>query len=146
MFGDISTPSQDKEGILRSQQYIYSLIQKEVDSGIPSNRVVLGGFSQGGSISVFSGATAPMKLGGIFCLSGFLVLSQNIEDFIHESQATKTGSTPILLAHGDLDPVVKPAMARMTNEKLKELGMNVELKVYRYLVSYFYILSRWDYL
>lgn len=132
VFGDISTPSQDKEGIIRSQEYLYSLIQSEVEGGIPSDRIVLGGFSQGGSISIFSGTTAPMKLGGIFCLSGFLLLSQNIEDFIPAANPTKIEATPILLAHGDSDPVVKPELSKMTAEKLRQLGLNVDSKFYRY--------------
>ena len=40
---------QDTAGIEQSVAYIHSLIQAEVDAGTPSERIVVGGFSQGGA-------------------------------------------------------------------------------------------------
>ncbi|KAH0019166.1 hypothetical protein KCU80_g17311, partial [Aureobasidium melanogenum] len=64
-FDDIQQ-HEDEAGITRSQAYIHSLIAKEIEKGIPSERIVLGGFSQGGAMSLMSGVTAPTRLGGIF--------------------------------------------------------------------------------
>lgn len=41
--------NEDAEGIKASAEYLGSLIQKEIDAGIPADRIVLGGFSQGGA-------------------------------------------------------------------------------------------------
>lgn len=63
---DINQRSEDEAGIKRSMEYFHGLIKQEMDKGIPSNRIVIGGFSQGGAMSLLSGLTSPNKLGGIF--------------------------------------------------------------------------------
>lgn len=52
------------------------LIREEVDSGIPSERIVVGGFSQGCVISLLSGLTSELKLAGIIGCSGWLALAK----------------------------------------------------------------------
>lgn len=41
--------NEDADGIKASAEYLTSLIQSEIDAGIPADRIVLGGFSQGGA-------------------------------------------------------------------------------------------------
>jgi predicted esterase len=124
---DDAQAGQDETGILRSQRYFHSLIASEVESGIPSERIVLGGFSQGGAMSIFSGVTSEKKLGGIFGLSCYLLLHSKLDEFA-KNGANK--QTPIFLAHGDRDPMVKPDWGIRTAEELKKKGYNVELKMY----------------
>lgn len=38
---------QDEDGMLKSVNLVHRLITEEVDSGIPANRIIVGGFSQG---------------------------------------------------------------------------------------------------
>lgn len=38
---------QDEDGILKSVNLVHRLITEEVDAGIPSDRIIVGGFSQG---------------------------------------------------------------------------------------------------
>ncbi|KEF61944.1 uncharacterized protein A1O9_03516 [Exophiala aquamarina CBS 119918] len=121
----------DEVGILRSRTTFTKFITDEISAGIPSNRIILGGFSQGGAMSLFTGITTPHKLGGIFGLSCYLVLGDKIKDFAKEaSEANK--DTPIFMGHGDSDPLVKLSWGQQTAEVLKkELGHKVEMKVYR---------------
>jgi predicted esterase len=126
-FGDLQA-GQDEVGILRSREYFHSLIKSEVDAGIPSNRIVLGGFSQGGAMAIFSGITAPSKLGGIFGLSSYLLLHAKISQFVPQDSPNK--DTPIFMGHGDSDPLVRPDWGTMTAELLKKSGWNVDLKMY----------------
>lgn len=127
-FGDLQA-GQDEVGILRSRDYFHGLIKSEVDAGIPSNRIVLGGFSQGGAMSIFSGITAPQKLGGIFGLSCYLLLHSKFKELVAVDEPNK--ETPIFMGHGDSDPLVKPAFGKMTAQLLKQEGYKVELKMYR---------------
>lgn len=129
-FGDLQA-GQDEVGILRSRDYFHGLIKSEVDAGIPSNRIVLGGFSQGGAMSIFSGITAPQKLGGIFGLSCYLLLHSKFKELVAVDGPNK--DTPIFMGHGDSDPLVKPAFGQMTAQLLKQEGFKVELKMYRYV-------------
>jgi hypothetical protein len=66
---------EDEKGLLESSKKLGDLISAEVDSGISSERIILGGFSQGGAMSLLTGLTSERKLGGIAVLSGFLPLS-----------------------------------------------------------------------
>ena len=79
-------------------------------------------------MSVFSGITAPTKLGGIFGLSCYLLLHAKIKEFVAADSPNK--ETPIFMGHGDSDPLVKPEWGRMTAKLLREEGWNVELKMY----------------
>ncbi|TVY54883.1 Acyl-protein thioesterase 1 [Lachnellula cervina] len=120
---------QDERGILKSRDYFHSLIKTEIDAGIPSTRIVIGGFSQGGAMSIFSGITSPNKLGGIFGLSCYLLLHYKLQSFIPKDNPNK--DTPIFMGHGDSDPLVKPEWGRRTVEELKKEGWSVEMKTYK---------------
>lgn len=80
---------EDEPGIVKSQTYLHSLIAAEVEKGIPSERIVLGGFSQGGAMSIFSGVTCPSRLGGIFGLSCYLLLQGKVKEMIPASNPNK---------------------------------------------------------
>ncbi|KAK4125042.1 Phospholipase/carboxylesterase [Parathielavia appendiculata] len=121
--------NEDEAGILVSQAYFHELIQKEIDAGIPPERIVLGGFSQGGAISIFSGLTAKVKLGGIVALSSYLLLSLKFADLVPKPEFNK--DTPIFMAHGDSDPVVHPELGKKSYDLLKGLGYNATLKIYK---------------
>lgn len=120
---------QDETGIVKSRDYFHGLIKAEIDSGIPSNRIVIGGFSQGGAMSLFSGVTCPTQLGGIFGLSCYLPLHSKLQSFIPADNPNK--ATPILMGHGDRDPVVLPKWGQMTADSLNKWGWKVDLKIYR---------------
>lgn len=68
----------DEQGMLETLKSVDELIQAEVDSGIPENRIVLGGFSQGGAISVLNMLTTERKLAGVMALSTWVPLSHKI--------------------------------------------------------------------
>lgn len=85
---DISQ-SEDETGILRTQSYVHSLIAAEIAKGIPSERIILGGFSQGGAMSILSGLTAPTRLGGVFGLSCYLLLRGKVRDMVPAENPNK---------------------------------------------------------
>ncbi|KAI1380034.1 Phospholipase/carboxylesterase [Hypoxylon crocopeplum] len=120
---------QDERGILQSRDYFSGLIQAEIDSGIPSDRIVLGGFSQGGAVSLFAGLTAKFKLAGIVALSSYLPLDTKFADFLDENGHNR--HTPILMCHGDEDGVVPTDFGRMSYENLKSQGFDVTMKLYQ---------------
>lgn len=127
-FDDIQQ-REDEPGIRRSQAYLHSLIATEIEKGIPSERIVLGGFSQGGAMSLMSGVTCPTKLGGIFGLSCYLLLQGKLKDMVPESNPNK--ATQIFMGHGDSDQVVKYQWGQKTADKLKEWGWTVDFKTYK---------------
>lgn len=120
---------EDTPGITQSQAYFHSLIQDEISAGIPADRIVLGGFSQGGAMSIFSGLTAPVKIAGIVGLSSWLLLHQSFASLVPAGEINK--ATPVLMGHGDADPLVRYTLATQTVSVLKDLGYDVTLKTYR---------------
>ncbi len=67
--------SLDKEtynGIEDGVKIVEDLIADEIKSGIPSDRIILAGFSQGAAMSLYVGLQYQQKLAGIISLSGYL--------------------------------------------------------------------------
>ncbi|KDN68305.1 putative phospholipase/Carboxylesterase [Colletotrichum sublineola] len=120
--------SEDEPGILASAQYFRSLIQAEVDAGIPADRIVLGGFSQGGAMSIFTGLTGPHRIAGIVGLSCWLPLSNKVAGLVPADKPNQ--DTPIFLGHGDVDPLVRPELGALSAEALTKLGYKVTRKIY----------------
>lgn len=120
--------SEDAAGIVRSQEYLHSLIQQEMDAGIPAERIVLGGFSQGGAMSLFAGLTARVRLAGIVAMSSYLLLGSKLGDYLPSPELNR--ATPILMAHGTVDAVVGFPAGSMSYEMVKQRGYNVTMKVY----------------
>lgn len=65
---------EDEAGIKKAAINVHSWINKEIESGIPSNRIVLGGFSQGGALALYAALTYPQQLAGVVSLSCWLPL------------------------------------------------------------------------
>ncbi|GAB0134212.1 hypothetical protein EsDP_00002593 [Epichloe bromicola] len=120
---------EDGPGVLQSREYLHGLIQQEIKDGIPAERIVLGGFSQGGAMSIFAGLTAPFKIGGIVGLSSWLLLNQTFKEHVPEGNANK--ATPIFMGHGDRDPLVLYDLAKDSEKALKNMGYDVTFKTYR---------------
>lgn len=65
---------EDEEGMLESKAALSEIINQEIQGGIPPSRIVLGGFSQGGAMSLLTGLTGETKLAGLVCISGWLIM------------------------------------------------------------------------
>ncbi|EPT00790.1 hypothetical protein FOMPIDRAFT_47068 [Fomitopsis schrenkii] len=94
---------EDEAGMLKAVTSINKLIQAEVDAGIPSNRILIGGFSQGGAMSLLTALTAERKFAGVAVLSGWLPLSKKMK-----AMATPNNThTPMFWGHGEDDPLIE---------------------------------------
>jgi predicted esterase len=128
-FGDLTTRSEDELGIMRSRTTLQNIVTAQVEEeGIPPERIVIGGFSQGGAMALLSGLTSEKKLGGVFGLSCYLLLQKKFKELIPASDPNK--ETKVFMGHGDSDPLVKPEWGEMTANKLKEFGFSVDYRTY----------------
>jgi phospholipase/carboxylesterase len=116
----------DEAGIRASDAEVASLIRRENQRGILTNRIVLGGFSQGGAISLFSGPRYAEKLAGIMGLSCYMLL----EDTLPAERTRINYSTPVFLAHGTQDPVVDFRRGAAARQLLEAGGYPVEWHAY----------------
>lgn len=70
----------DEKGMMDSVASVEALIQGEIDAGIPANKIVVGGFSQGGAISLLLGLKTERKLAGVVALSTWVPLNHKIKE------------------------------------------------------------------
>jgi phospholipase/carboxylesterase len=117
---------EDESGIRASQALVEALIRRENERGIPSERIVLAGFSQGGALALVTGTRYPHKLAGIMGLSCYMLLA---ERFAAERVAANQ-ATPIFLAHGLEDPIVAPLLGEHARAWLEAAGYPVEWHSY----------------
>lgn len=111
-------PREDEAGMRTSLQAIHALIDREIERGIPSDRIVLMGFSQGCAMALMAGLRYPQRLGGIIGLSGYLPVPHLTEQERHTANA----QTPILLGHGLEDDVVPVTRGQQAYATLQRLG------------------------
>ena len=128
-FTDLQQKSVDEAGILRSRDTIHALVQAETnEKGIPPQRIVLGGFSQGGALALLAGTTSPVPLAGTFALSSYLLLRDKALSL--EPARRPNRAMPIFMGHGQDDPLVRCEWGAATAKQLKDWGWNVEFKTY----------------
>jgi len=116
----------DEAGIQRSADHLNALIARENERGMPDDRIVVAGFSQGGAIALYAGLRYPKTLAGILALSTYLVCPDAIETERSEANA----ATPIFQAHGRGDPMVPFAAGNATQKKLRTWDYPVEWHEY----------------
>ncbi|KAJ1927906.1 hypothetical protein EC988_010201, partial [Linderina pennispora] len=72
------TKDEDEAGMRESMIKVNKIISDEVAAGISPERIVLGGFSQGGAMTLFTGLQSELKLGGLIVLSAYLPIRDRI--------------------------------------------------------------------
>ena len=106
----------DLAGIDESIASIHGLIDKVIaDNNLKPENVVLGGFSQGGAMSLMAGSTYHAQLGGVVCLSGWLLRkSSNVAAW-----SGPKASVPLFIGHGDADQVVLTSLGKEAADRIK---------------------------
>lgn len=112
----------DEQGLKAAIKAAHDLIQAEINRGIPPARIVLAGFSQGGTMALAAALTYADALGGIIALSAFITPVRLASISNHRP--------PIYMAHGNLDDVVPMPLGEATSHLLKQKGFNVSWNVY----------------
>ena len=69
---------EDEAGVKAAAAYVNSLIEAEMEAGIPSERIILGGFSQGGALGLYTALTSRHRLGGVIGLSCWIPLHKQL--------------------------------------------------------------------
>jgi phospholipase/carboxylesterase len=112
---------EDEVGIRGSYEIIAALIRRENERGMATHRIVLGGFSQGGSMSVYAGTRYPETLAGIAALSCYMLLPQRF----NPERLPANQQTPVFMAHGRQDPVIPYLMSLELRRQLEDSGYRV---------------------
>ena len=126
IFGWGGQVSEDSAGIRASATAVARLIDREIERGMPADRVVLAGFSQGGAIALHTALREARALAGVLALSTYLPLAGTLAT----ERSAVNASIPILMAHGSEDPVVPLAYAERSCDVLEGLGYAVDWRTY----------------
>lgn len=114
--------SEDLQQIKESVAAINRLVDKEIEQGIPAERIVLAGFSQGGVVAFLTALTGNKKLAGVLALSTYIP-TRLLQDSWPQQP-------PILQCHGNDDPVIPLAVAKATCQALMASAVVVDFKEY----------------
>jgi len=117
---------QDEAGMRASIGEVETLIEREHSRGVPSERIVLAGFSQGGAIALAAGLRHPQRLAGIVALSTYLPLHAALAG----ERSAANAATPIFWGHGSVDPVVVLQRGIDSRDLLQSLGYPLEWHTY----------------
>lgn len=109
---------EDEAGIKKAAENIKAIIEHEAKNGIPPDRIMLGGFSQGGALSLYTALTYQQKLAGVVALSCWLPLHKSFPSAMSPSVSK---NMPILQCHGEMDHMIPLQFGAMTAEKLKSI-------------------------
>lgn len=117
---------QDEAGMRSSIAAVEALIEREHARGVPSERIVLAGFSQGGAIALAAGLRHAEKLAGIVALSTYLPLAPALP----AERSAANSATPIFWGHGTGDPVVALQRGEDSRQVLEGLGYTLDWHTY----------------
>lgn len=116
----------DSVGVKESAALVQALIEKEITNGIPANKIVLAGFSQGGVIALHLGTRYSQTLGGIMSLSSYMCEPEKLAEEAHAANK----QTSIFVAHGQQDDVIPMSIGNTAFDTLKSNGYSATWNQY----------------
>lgn len=117
----------DEAGVRQSAAAVTALLDKLISEGIPSERIILAGFSQGGVITLHLLPRLPYKLAGFIALSTYMACPEKFS----AEQLKHNKASPVFVAHGLQDPVVPMSAGQQAYHTCKAAGFNVSWHDYR---------------
>jgi len=105
---------------------VHEAIDKLVAEGVPPERIVVGGFSQGGAMAVLSALTYPKRLAGIIVFSGIVFFADRITELMTEHSK----GYEVFWGHGLRDDILDVSLQAAGVNALTEAGLHVTAKQY----------------
>ena len=124
---DMEDVDEDTETMERSVAYLHHMIEREVRSGVPYERIMLAGFAQGGVVALVAALRCRYRIGGVLALSSWLP-----RNFFRRSKdlSAAAKALPIWFYHGSEDKVVKFDMGWDSYQHALDLGLKAQFKSY----------------
>lgn len=114
----------DINQIQQSARAIDKLIEKQVANGIPSQNIIIAGFSQGGAVAYHHAFTTPYQLGGLLALSTYFATKNEIAD------VGINGNILVKIDHGEYDDIVPVILGNQAKALLEKLGLQPKYNTY----------------
>ena len=120
----------DPEHLAESVAGARALLAAEIAGGIPPERIVLAGFSQGGAVALAAATGTGVSGEPPPPLAGVVALSAYLPGETAPFPAPEGNRTPIFLAHGEHDDLVPFALGAASRDRLLAAGWKVEFHSY----------------
>ncbi len=117
---------EDADGIEESRQILEGFIKAEKDAGIPTEKILLAGFSQGGVVILHTGLRYSEPLAGLLALSTYLAMP----DTLSAEADSANAKIPIFMAHGTMDPIIPIQQGKNSADQLKKGDYSVDWHEY----------------
>jgi len=114
----------DIGGLLTSADAINAFVDRELDRGIDSKRIIIAGFSQGGAVAYQVALSYGKPLGGLLAMSTYFATAESI------AFSAVNKSIPIKIQHGAHDPVVPELLGRGAATRLTKQEYSVSYQNY----------------
>lgn len=115
-------PSNIGPGVVRSRKLLFELLDDLKAKGFPPDQITLGGFSQGGLMTVDAGLRYPQRLAGLVDISGWVF---EIEKLLKELSPVAREQR-LLITHGPYDPLIPFDAVREQANTLKAAKLGVD--------------------
>ena len=115
-------PDNMAPGILRSRKLLFELLDGLEIKGFAARDVTLGGFSQGGLMTMDAGLRYQRPLAGLVDISGWVF---EIETLLKELPPVAREQR-LMISHGPYDPLIPFEPVKEQARTLKEAGLSVE--------------------
>jgi predicted esterase len=122
----LSPIPQNEPGISSGLQVIGDLIEHIETAGIPRNKIIIAGFSQGACLSSEYIARNPDRYGGLLAFSGGVIGPLDME----RKDSGDLQGMPVFLGCSDIDPHIPLRRVEETAEIFTKLNAQVNKKVY----------------
>lgn len=126
VYGLTPISREDAMGIKESQLQIEQLIAQEISRGVPAERIVLAGFSQGGAMALHTALRYQERLAGVLALSTYLPLRASLG----AEKNSANQQTPIFMAHGRDDAVITLETCQISLELLQAQNYRIDWHEY----------------
>lgn len=114
----------DAAQLRASADQVHALIEREIERGVPSEKIVIAGFSQGGAVAYEAALSFAKPLAGLLALSTYFATFETVV----ENAANK--KIPILIQHGSEDSVVDEVLGQRAYRLLTDRGYAVQYDSY----------------
>jgi len=114
----------DTEQLRASADAVAKLVEQQKHKGIPPERIIIAGFSQGGAVAYELGLSYPERFGGVLALSTYFATADTVE------RSEANADVPISVYHGTFDPMVPESLGVRSVETLKEMGYDPSYRTF----------------
>jgi len=120
---------EDQEGLEESRALVEKLVAKEEKEGISSDKIIIGGFSQGAALAIYTTYLSNKPIAACLGLSGYVPFSVRFHQMISKQNKT----TPLFMFHGDIDAMIPVEVGIKSCEILEKAGLPARIKTYQQL-------------